>query len=635
MSIYKKIALLTSAICLGLGISAALLVSSVMRAEVEGEIETQGTTLAATLSDANLYNVINEDSIAAYRAVRKAAEDINDIAYVFILDFDDKVFAHSFERGFPVDLQARVGRASRDDVFQIKEYKSSIGRIRDVSTPLIEGAMGSVHVGLKFGVFDERLRWLQIQILVVTLVIATAAAAVAFVMANRITEPLQRIVELVLAYGRGQDALPEQLESIGGGEEVAAIRDTFKEMIELRRVADMALRESEERYARAMSGTNDGLWDWNIQTDEEYFSPRCEEIVGCEPGELKPVHQTFIELLHPDDRERAVDALRAHIEERAPYNIECRLRCKGGAYVWVQSRAQATWSENGEPLRMAGSIADISERKKAEQEILELNEQLEQRVEERTAQLRDAQDTLLRKERLAAMGQLTGTVAHEIRNPLGVIAASRTLIERKCRDTDPLVGRALERMDRGIKRCAKIITELLDFARAKGLQLQSAPFDAWLLGVLEDMHLPEGITVRTDFQSKGDAYCFDPDELRRAVINVVDNACQGMTDEADGPGGTATGELTIEVCVEDTRLEIVVTDTGPGIPEDVLPQILEPLFSTRSFGTGLGLPIVQRIMQEHGGGVEITSEENKGTRVVLWFPVTDCEEIEESEHCAS
>ena len=284
MSIYGKIALLASAICLVLGISAALLAAGVMRVEIGEEIEARGMTLAATLSDANLYNVINEDSVRIYRSVRKAAGHVDHVAYVFILDFDDNVIAHSFERGFPVDLQARVRRSGTDAGIQVVEYESSIGRIRDVSAPLIEGTLGSVHVGLEFDALERRLRALQIRILIVTLIVSAAAAGVAFDLASRITGPLKQIIELVAAYGRGMDARTEQLASIGGGAEVAAIRDTFKEMIELRRKADTALRESEERYARAMSGTNDGLWDWDIATGEEYFSPRYEEIVGCEPG---------------------------------------------------------------------------------------------------------------------------------------------------------------------------------------------------------------------------------------------------------------------------------------------------------------------------------------------------------------
>ena len=239
-------------------------------------------------------------------------------------------------------------------------------------------------------------------------------------------------------------------------------------------------------------------------------------------------------------------------------------------------------------------------------------EDLEKRVEARTAELRAAQDALLRKERLAALGQLTGTVAHELRNPLGAIAASVSVIQHKCAGTALGLERALERIGRNIRRCDTIITELLDFARAKGLRTEAVVLDTWLSGVLDEQHIPEGITVNCELQMGGAAVCFDPDELRRAVINVIDNARQAMTD-----GG---GDLTVATHMNGERVEIEITDTGPGIPEDVLPRVLEPLFSTKPFGTGLGLPTVQRIMAEHGGGLEIGSEPGRGTRVVLWLP---------------
>jgi PAS domain S-box-containing protein len=304
-----------------------------------------------------------------------------------------------------------------------------------------------------------------------------------------------------------------------------------------RKHAEEALRESEARYARAVSGTNDGLWDWDILTGESYLAPRWEEIVGHEPGELEPTHQTFVELTHPDDRKRMLGATRAHLEERVPYDMEVRLRHKSGEYIWVRTRGQAIWDADGEPLRMAGSLTDITQSKRSEEQIRKLNEHLEERVEERTAELRAAQDSLLRKERLATLGQLTGTVAHELRNPLGTIANSINVIRHKIAADGPDLERSLDRAERNIKRCDNIITELLDFARAKGLQAEPTVVDTWLVRVLEEQQIPKAVTVTCDFGADATTVTFDRDELRRAVINLVDNACQAMIDaETPGPG---------------------------------------------------------------------------------------------------
>jgi len=246
-------------------------------------------------------------------------------------------------------------------------------------------------------------------------------------------------------------------------------------------------------------------------------------------------------------------------------------------------------------------------------------DELSRLVDEQTAELRAAQSTLVRQERLAVLGQLTGTVAHEIRNPLGAIANTFSVIKHKCLQGETDLRAALDRADRNIKRCDRIITELLDFARARGIQCEAVPLDSWLSDVLREQHIPNAIKVNLDLQTDNQLIQFDPDELRRAAINVIDNACQAM---ANGSleGEPAAGELKIASRVTAQRVEIEVGDTGPGISSDILPQVFEPLFSTKQFGTGLGLSIARRIMEQHGGGLEIDSKEGRGTWVTLWLP---------------
>jgi len=130
--------------------------------------------------------------------------------------------------------------------------------------------------------------------------------------------------------------------------------------------ADEALKESEERYAFAISGTHDGLWDWNIETNEIYMSPRFEEILGYQQNGLENNIETFFDALHPSDADRTKDQVRLHLEEHIPYNTEYRLQRKGGDYIWIQAKGQAVWNQDGKPLRMAGSISDITERKQTE-----------------------------------------------------------------------------------------------------------------------------------------------------------------------------------------------------------------------------------------------------------------------------
>lgn len=247
--------------------------------------------------------------------------------------------------------------------------------------------------------------------------------------------------------------------------------------------------------------------------------------------------------------------------------------------------------------------------------LMDSHQRLEGLIAQRTMELEQAQASLLRQERLATLGQLTGTVSHELRNPLGTIQTSVEVLRRALPDSRGEVDRALQRIERNIHRCEGIINELLDYSRGSPPQLQRVQVDAWLRDVLAGYAHPLRIALeRIDAVSAE----FDPERLRRAMINVLDNAWQ-----ACGERGVAGGDapcVRIAVRAVDARLQIDIADNGVGMEPDVLARVFEPLFSTRAFGVGLGLAIVRQILEQHGGGVAIDSVAGQGTCVRLWLP---------------
>lgn len=257
-------------------------------------------------------------------------------------------------------------------------------------------------------------------------------------------------------------------------------------------------------------------------------------------------------------------------------------------------------------------------------EIGELNVVLERRVDERTAELKDAHEALLGKERLAALGQLTATVAHELRNPLSAIRNTLVIIQESVRRAGLDLERPLGRVERGIKRCDGIIDDLLDYTRVRPLARSQAMGDGWLLDVLHEQQLPPGIRLLPRPGAPDCKISIDVERMRRVVINLIENAAQAMAEPA--PPGQER-QIIVSTTVSASSYELIVEDTGPGIAPDVLPKVFEPLFSTKSFGTGLGLPTVKQIVEQHEGSVELTSAPGTGTRVVIRLPRPSIDDI--------
>ncbi|NET39634.1 MAG: PAS domain-containing protein [Cyanothece sp. SIO1E1] len=153
--------------------------------------------------------------------------------------------------------------------------------------------------------------------------------------------------------------------------ELKRLNGLLREKLSELKQTEAALRESQERYMLAVQGSRDGLWDWNVLTNEVYYAPRFKQILGYQDDEVENQFSTFESRLHPDDHDRVLAAVRDHIESRIPYNVEYRLQTKQGDYRWIYARGQAIWDATGQPTRMAGSISDITERKQVEEALRE------------------------------------------------------------------------------------------------------------------------------------------------------------------------------------------------------------------------------------------------------------------------
>lgn len=240
-------------------------------------------------------------------------------------------------------------------------------------------------------------------------------------------------------------------------------------------------------------------------------------------------------------------------------------------------------------------------------------------------ELEQAQQEIVRKGKLAQLGQLTATIAHELRNPLSAVKMSVQLIERKLVVPDPGLKKAVDRINNGITRCDQIIGQLLDFAQAKPLDLHSLVLDEWLARVIDEARatIPGSVRISVKKGLDGRVCKFDPERLQRVVLHLLSNATEAMIGKQGTNCSHPVAEPRIEIAsrIAAGRIEIVVSDNGPGIREEDLAHIMEPLYTTKSFGVGLGLPAIEKSLQDHGGGLECESRIGSGAKFTAWLPM--------------
>jgi PAS domain S-box-containing protein len=270
------------------------------------------------------------------------------------------------------------------------------------------------------------------------------------------------------------------------------------------------------------------------------------------------------------------------------------------------------------------SVVDVSENtelKRINEEILRLNQELAINMQ----QLKDAQDALVKKGRMEQMGQLTATIAHELRNPLGAVRTSAFLIERKLKDKGLGIESQMSRINNGVMRCDNIITQLLDFSRSKQLVCEAADMDEWLATLVEEeaKRLPEIVQINCILGLDGIKVPFDASRLQRAVVNLISNAAEAMVGNGEAKLTDSANTPCIEISTEihNDFVCLSVKDNGPGISAELIDKIREPLFTTKSFGTGLGIPAIEQIASQHGGRLEIISQAGQGAAFILHLPL--------------
>lgn len=401
---------------------------------------------------------------------------------------------------------------------------------------------------------------------------------------------------------------------------------TFRDVTQERRAA-AALRSSEELFRGVANSAPVLIWATSARGQADWFNQAWLNFRGRTLEQ--ELGEGWLQGVHPDDREAGFEAADAAASRREPFNVAFRLRRADGAWRWINSVGAPRFDEAGAYRGYIGSCFDFTE-------TVEARKDLEDRVAERTAALQAsmaetarAQAALAQAQRLETVGRLTGGVAHDFNNLLTVIVGGLDMILRRPDDT-VRVKRLAEAALAAGQRGERLTRQLLAFSRNQELKLEVVDVGA-LLDHAEPLlrrAVGEAITLTIRRGDGGVRSRVDAAQFEAALLNLVVNASDATPTGGEisivvEPAALAAGEVL------DTEpgdyVRVAVSDTGAGMPPEVLARVFEPFFTTKEVGkgTGLGLAQVYGFLRQCGGGVSIDSVEGRGTSVALYLPATD------------
>ena len=586
----------------GAALLFALLMSLVLqwfliRAELVETVGSQSRIIATNSTAALEFN----DPKAATQTLG-AMGPIEDIEFAVIYGRDGKTFAAYSREGTEAPPESFV---------QNGELHSFSAKHLDVFYPIIvEGErIATLHVRSSLSALYDKLLWNMAMLSAAML----AGLGIAVVLVSRlqtiITKPISDLVGLMdqvsseknfalRARPDGWDELGTLARGFNGMLEQIQARDD--ELEQHRAHLEQLVAQRTARLTEAQRIAHLGNWEWDVATDTSEWSDETYRIFGFTPQQFIANYEAFVQAIHPEDRQLVEDRVREAFELGHPYNIDHRILCPDGSVRYVHEQAEVIRNENGQAVKMLGTVQDISERKLIDDELM---------------LAKQAADKANRTK-----SEFLANMSHEIRTPMNAIIGMthlclKTELGDKQRDY-------IEKANQSAKTLMGIINDILDFSKieANKMTLESNDFD--LRTILANMdsvvgHLAREKGLRFDTSTQADVPNFlRGDELRlgQVLLNLAGNAVKF----------TAEGAVTISVNLKNAEekvveLEFSVRDTGVGLSEEQMQRLFHPFTqadasTTRQYGgTGLGLVISKQLVEMMGGGIWAESAPGKGS----------------------
>lgn len=529
----------------------------------------------------------------------------NDLVFAMIINMDGKIIAHT-ERKYVGTYVADKRRISFLQHLHQERQPEMIwrnGHYIDVIRVIHDGEdeIGMVHLRFDQHAREEQISNKIFEGIVFGLLYLMITVFLLYFVVTTFTKQLGSLLETMK---RVHDGEKEIKADERGCNELSLLSHEFNTMLNSITSGETALKTVKERLEYAVNGTKDGLWDWDLQSNEVYFSPRWKEMLGYTDDELPNVLETWSNNVHPDDLENILEAV--VVSQKKPgqfYENIHRIRHKNGTWVWVLSRAQTIFNTEGKAIRMVGFHTDITKQKELEQELAEQEEMM------------------IAQSRHVAMGEMIGMIAHQWRQPITGIAMEANIllldVELDEVNNERITKKAKEIL-KLTEHLSKTIDDFRNFFRPNKdkdkIKMVDILMEAEQIMGKSLEHHNIALSIESDEHEAISTYSR---EMLQVLLNLIKNAQEAI--EQHTPAG---GRIDAKIVDKGDSIVITVSDNGGGIEEGILNRIFEPYFSTKGkeTGTGLGLYMTKTIITKHLHGTINARNTDVGVEFTLVIP---------------
>ena len=387
----------------------------------------------------------------------------------------------------------------------------------------------------------------------------------------------------------------------------------FTRDITRRKLADKEATDMADHLKLATSAARLGIWDWDIGRNKLIWDDGMFALYGIQKGGFENRYESWLDCIYSEDRKKVDNMVLAAREGKREYDTEFRIIWPDGTIKHIKAIGQVFWDAKKRPTRMMGVNLDITEKKEME-------------------------NRLQQAQKMEAIGTLAGGIAHDFNNILFPIVGISELMMEECPKDSPLHDN-LSQILRAGKRGSELVKQILSFSRQTDHQVMPMRLHHVLKEVLKLVRqtIPANIKIKQNIQNQCGMVNADPTQIHQVAMNLITNAYHAL-----GSTGGEIGVALLETEIDDKRnsfmdmkpgkyATLTVSDTGSGMPPELMEKVFEPYFTTKEQGkgTGLGLAVVHGIIKEHHGEIKVYSEYGKGTVFYVYLPIIKGETSEE------